>query len=279
MPTTEALTVSTQWIADNVFGVVTALVVFLVGWYLSGLFARQLVIWVRRIPNMDPTIAPITGELTRYAILTITFVMVLGQFGVQTTSILAVLGAIGLAVALALQGTLSNMAAGIMLLWLRPFNNGDYIDADGITGSVRNVGLFATRLETYDGISVFAPNSNIWAAKIKNYTRLPQRMVETRVGISYSASIEKARIVMLGMAQDPRVLPDPAPYVFVAALSQSSVDLVMRSWVKSPDWWPVNNDLLERCKSALDAAGIEIPYSKLDINILSAPPAVTDRLP
>jgi small conductance mechanosensitive channel len=273
MQTPQALALSTEWIAQNIIGLVTALVVFLVGWYLSGLLSRHLVIWVRRAPNVDHTIAPIVGELVRYSIIGITIMMVLGQFGVQTTSILAVLGAIGLAVALALQGTLSNMAAGIMLLWLRPFNIGEYIDAEGTSGTVLEVGLFATRLRTFDGIFVFAPNSKLWNARITNYTRQPTRMIEVKVGVAYGASIEKTRIVMLGVSQDPRVLADPAPYMFVGALGASSVEIAMRCWVNGSDWWATKNDLLERTKTALDAAGIEIPYSKLDINILSQPTA------
>jgi small conductance mechanosensitive channel len=267
----EAFSFSTQWITENTLSVVTALLVFLAGWYLSGLLSRQIVHLIRRAPNMDHTVAPIVGELFRYAIIAITIVMVLGQFGVQTASILAVLGAIGLAIALALQGTLSNMAAGIMLLWLRPFNIGESIDAEGTAGTILEVGLFATRLKTYDGIFVFAPNSKLWNARITNYSRQPTRMIETPVGIAYHASIEKARIALLGIARDAKTMDDPAPSVFVASLGDSSVNLVLRVWVKKADWWETKTMLTERSKTALDAAGIEIPFNKLDVNVLSLP--------
>ena len=279
MQTPQAFTVSTQWIAENLFSVAIALVVFLAGWYLSGLLSRHLVGWVRRAPNMDHTIAPILGELVRYSIIGVTIVMVLGQFGVQTTSVLAVIGAIGLAVALALQGTLSNMAAGIMLLWLRPFNIGDYIDAEGTAGTILEVGLFGTRLQTYDGIFVFAPNSKLWNARIVNYSRQPRRMIETPIGIAYAASIEKARITLLAVARDTKALEDPAPSVFVASLGNSSVNLVLRVWVNSADWWETKIALIERSKTALDAAGIEIPFNKLDVTILSQPSPGPDQRP
>ncbi len=129
------------------------------------------------------------------------------------------------------------------------------------------VGLFATELKTYDGIFIFVPNSRLWDARITNYSRQSTRMVETKISISYDSSLPKAREVLLEVAQDPRVLSEPAPMVFVASLGASSVDLVMRSWVKSSDWWRTNVDFHERAKLAFDAAGIEIPYGKLDINI------------
>lgn len=265
----QMFSVSAEWIAQNVYGVVTALIVLLVGWYLSDLLSRAVVAAVRRTRTSDPTIGPVLAELARYAIIAVTLVIVLGQFGVQTASILAVLGAIGLAIALALQGTLSNMAAGIMLLWLRPFNVGEYIDAEGIAGTVLVIGLFATRLQTYDGIFVFAPNQRLWNAKIINYSRQASRMIETKVGISYDAGIDKARAVLLRIAGESKALADPAPSVFVGGLSASSVDLVLRVWVKSADWWETKIFLAEHSKTGLDAAGVEIPYNKLDVNLRS----------
>lgn len=267
----QMFSVSTEWLAQNVYGLVTALIVLLLGWYLSDLVSRFLMGAVHRAPSADPTIAPVIGELSRYSIIAVTLVIVLGQFGVQTASILAVMGAIGLAIALALQGTLSNMAAGIMLLWLRPFNVGDYIDAEGVAGSVLSIGLFATRLKTYDGVFVFAPNQKLWNAKIVNYTRQPMRMVETRVGIDYSASIAEARDALLALTADPRILPDPAPSVFVNRLGSNSIEIAMRVWVKSSDWWNVNIDMMERAKTALDESGVEIVRNSLDVNLLSRP--------
>ena len=271
MQTAQVFAVSTEWLAQNVYGLVTALIVFLAGWWLSDLLSRLVMRGMYKARSADPTIAPILGEITRYAIISITLVIVLAQFGVQTASILAVLGAVGIAIALALQGTLSNIAAGVMILWLRPFSIGNYIDAEGIAGTVLEIGLFATRLQTFDGIFVFAPNQKLWNAKIINYSRQPTRMIETKVGIAYDASIEKARIVLLDVARETKALQDPPPSVFVAELGASSVNLVMRVWVNGPDWWETKTTLAERTKTSLDAAGIEIPFNKLDLNVRTLP--------
>lgn len=267
----QIVTVSSEWIIENALTVATALGVALLGWYLSGLLSRHVRALLPRATRLDETVAPMISELVRYAIVVITAVVVLGQFGVHTASILAVLGAVGLAIALALQGTLSNIAAGVMIVFLRPFNVGEVIDGEGIAGTVVEIGLFGTRLRTYDGIFTFVPNSRLWNAKIVNYTREARRMVETKVGIAYDADLSVARDALLGVASDERVLADPEPFVFVANLGASSVDIVMRSWVKSSDWWRTNVDFNERAKLALDAAGIEIPYGKLDINIRHQP--------
>ncbi len=281
----QLMSVSTVWLVDNALNVLTALIVLAVGWFLAGFVSRQVRLLLPRTRRVDNTIAPILSQIVRYAIIVITAVIVLGQFGVQTASILAVLGAVGLAIALALQGTLSNIAAGVMIIWLRPFSVGEYIDGEGIAGSVVEIGLFGTRLRTYDGIFVFVPNSRLWNAKIVNYTRETNRMIETRVGIAYDADLAKARTALLAIAAaDDRVLSEPEPFVFVANLGASSVDLVMRSWVKSSDWWRTNVDFQERAKLALDDAGVEIPYGKMDVYVkggaqssapLGVEPAVT----
>jgi small conductance mechanosensitive channel len=264
----QIVTVSTEWVVDNALSLLTAIIVLVVGWNLANLLSRQARNLLPHTKRIDQTIAPLLSEVVRYVVIVVTIVIVLGQFGVQTASILAVLGAVGLAVALALQGTLSNIAAGVMIIWLRPFNVGEYIDGEGIAGTVVEIGLFATRMRTYDGIYVFAPNSRLWNAKITNYTREPKRMIETRVGISYDSDLAAARRVLIAVAaRDQRVLPEPAPFVFVAALGASSVDIVMRSWVKSADWWQANVDFQERAKLGLDEAGVEIPYGKLDVQI------------
>lgn len=258
---------SAEWAVDNVTRIVTAFVVLIAGWILAGVLARQVRRLLPRTKRVDNTVAPLLSQIVRYGIIIVTLVVALTQFGIQTTSILAVLGAAGLAIALALQGTLSNIASGVMLIWLRPFNVGEYIDAEGTAGTVVEIGLFATELKTFDGIFVFVPNSRLWNARITNFTRQPRRMVETRISIAYDADLAKARETLLEIAKDARVLEEPAPMVFVSALGASSVDLVMRSWVASSDWWRTNVDFQERAKLAFDAQGIEIPYGKLDINI------------
>lgn len=262
---------STVWLIDNALNLLVALAVLVGGFFLSGFVSRHAGDFLPRTRAIDSTVAPLLGQLARYAILILTLVIVLSQFGVDTTSMLAVLGAAGLAIALALQGTLSNMAAGIMMIWLRPFNVGEYIDAEGIAGTVVEIGLFGTRLRTYDGIFVFAPNSKLWEAKVTNYTRERTRMVETKVGISYGASIDDARKALLKVATDERVLSEPAPFVFVDSLGDSAVVLCLRSWVRGSEWWQSNVDFRESAKKLLDEAGVEIPFNQLDLYVRELP--------
>ena len=263
---------STVWIIDNALNVAIAVAVLVAGFMLSGFVARRLVEFLPRTKAIDTTIAPLLAQIVRYGILIVTVVIVLSQFGVNTTSMLAVLGAAGLAIALALQGTLSNLAAGVMMIWLRPFNVGEYIDADGVAGTVTEIGLFGTRLRTYDGIFVFAPNSKLWEAKVTNYSRERTRMVETKVGISYGASIDDARKALLKVAADDRVLSEPAPFVFVDSLGDSAVVLCLRTWVRGSEWWQANVDFRESAKKLLDEAGVEIPFNQLDLYVRELPP-------
>jgi small conductance mechanosensitive channel len=261
--------VSTVWIADNVTRVLTACLILFVGFWLAGMISRQVRALLPHTGRVDNTLAPLVSQILRYGIIIITVVVALSQFGIQTTSILAVLGAAGLAIALALQGTLSNIASGVMLIWLRPFSVGDAIDAEGISGSVIEVGLFATELRTYDGIFIFVPNSRLWNAKIMNFSREANRMVEIKIGIGYEADMGKARDVLLAAAKkDERVLVDPVPTVHVGALGAISVEAVLRAWVKNGDWWGTKIDLTEKAKAALEAAGIRIPYSQVDLAVL-----------
>jgi small conductance mechanosensitive channel len=271
MDYTQFINASTVWIADNVTRILTACIILFGGFWLAGFAARQVRALLPKTRRVDDTLAPLLSQILRYSIIIMTTVIALSQFGIQTTSILAVLGAAGLAVALALQGTLSNIASGVMLIWLRPFSVGEYINAEGTSGSVMEVGLFATQLKTYDGIFIFVPNSKLWDSRITNYSRESRRMIETKISIAYDADIHKAREELLKIAKDERVLPDPEPFVFVATLGASSVDLVMRSWVAGSDWWRANVDFQERAKLAFDAAGIEIPYGKLDVNLRRLP--------
>lgn len=271
MDVSQAMTVSGEWVISNAMGMLIALLVGVGGWYLADFLARHSRDLLPRTRRVDTTIAPLLAQIVRYAVLIVTLVIVLGQFGVQTASILAVLGAAGLAIALALQGTLSNLAAGVMMIWLRPFNVGEYVDAEGVSGTVMEIGLFATRLRTYDGIFVFAPNSKIWDSKVTNYTREKTRMVETKVGIAYEASIAEARKALLEVASDSRVLAEPAPFVFVEELGDSAVILCLRSWVKGSEWWQSNVDFREQAKLKLDAAGVEIPFNKLDLYVKETP--------
>ncbi|MEJ2459893.1 MAG: mechanosensitive ion channel family protein [Novosphingobium sp.] len=188
------------------------------------------------------------------------------------------LGAAGLAIALALQGTLSNIAAGVMLIWLRPIAVGEYIDAEGTAGTVVEIGLFATRLRAADGVYVFAPNSVIWNKRIANYSRETRRRIDIKVGIGYGDDISKARDVLMKIAADEtRVLADPAPEVHVSGLGDSSVEMLLRVWVPNVDYWTILFAFTERAKRDFDANGISIPFNQLDVHLDGAaaetPPA------
>jgi small conductance mechanosensitive channel len=250
--------------------VVGALLILIVGWILAGWAKRKALRGMDRTGRIDPTLKPILANIVRYAILILVLVTVLAQFGVQTTSIIAILGAAGLAVGLSLQGTLSNIAAGLMMLFLRPFKVGDFIDADGISGTVDEIGLFTCQLRTADGIYLAVPNAQIWNRSIRNFSRLPTRRVDVVVGISYDDDIDAA--LKTGaelMAADPRVLDEPAPQTMVMALGDSAVDINLRCWTKTSDYWALLFDLTKNAKQGFEAAGLSIPYPQRDIHIVS----------
>lgn len=248
--------------------VIGAIVILLVGWWLADWARRLTLRALDRIPRLNPTVRPFLGSIARYAVLVVTVIAVLAQFGVQTTSIIAVLGAAGLAIGLALQGTLQNVAAGVMLLLLRPFEIGDFIDAEGTSGTVNSVGLFTTELTTFDGIYRSVPNAQLWGRGILNYTRNPTRRLDIPVGIAYAEDIEQAFDALLPvMRNDGRVLAEPAPQVMVLGLGESSVDLNLRCWTARQEYWQLRFDLFKEAKQALDAAGITIPFPQRTVHV------------
>lgn len=257
----EIVVSAVEWGATYGTAAIVAVIVIVLGWFASNWLSRAIVKLLPHNQAFDETIAPMISQIVRYLVIIVALVIALSELGVQTASILAVLGAAGLAIALALQGTLSNIAAGVMIIWLRPFNVGDYVEADGINGVVRQVGLFATRMRTLDGKYLFAPNSKIWDATIVNYNREFTRRIDFSVGIAYSADIAKARAALLAAAaEDERILNSPEPVVYVMGLGASSVDLELRCWAKTADYWETAMAMNERGKLALDKAGIEIPF-------------------
>ncbi|WP_226893561.1 mechanosensitive ion channel family protein [Nisaea sediminum] len=243
------------------FDVLGAIVILLLGWIVAGWASRATRNAVERIGWMDGTIKPLIASIVRYLVIVVTVVAVLNRFGVETTSIIAVLGAAGLAVGLALQGTLSNVAAGVMILFLRPFKVGDYVTAGGNGGTVAEVGLFTTELTTPDNVSIAVPNSQIIGGAISNFSKHPTRRIDIVVGIGYSSNIDTAFAALMKLAEgDARVLADPAPQVSVRALADSSVNVGLRFWVNSADYWPTLFDFNKAVKETLDANGIEIPF-------------------
>ncbi|HWT29566.1 MAG TPA: mechanosensitive ion channel family protein [Propylenella sp.] len=238
-----------------------ALLILIAGFFLAGWAGRLIRGIAGRAPHIDETVKPFLGTVVRYAVLLLFLVAALAQLGVQTASLLAVLGAAGLAIGLALQGTLQNIAAGIMLIYLRPFRVGDYIETPTVAGKVQEIGLFVTHLETGDGLFFFAPNSEIWNKPLKNHSRNPRRLMTIQIGISYDSDPAEARRVLLDMAaSDPRILTDPAPNVFVDRYSEQAIFIAFQAWAPNALFWETQRTMIEEAKRRLEAAGIEIPF-------------------
>ncbi|MDI7861128.1 mechanosensitive ion channel [Rhizobiaceae bacterium n13] len=257
---------------EYAFSILGAIILLLVGWLLAGLFQRWSLRGLARVRGIDLALAQFFSSIVRYGVLVIVFVTVLGQFGVQTASIIAALGAVGLAIGLALQGTLQNIAAGIMLLVLRPFRVGEYIETADVAGTVIEIGLFATELRTIDGLYRLAPNSTLWNTPVTNYSRQDTRRHDLQVGIGYDDDIELAMRTMMSLAEaEKRILADPPPSVFIDNLGDSAVMLTLRYWVASPDWWDTTREMIKRVKQSFDKLGISIPYPQVTYH--NAPPS------
>ena len=245
---------------------VSAIIVLIAGFVLSGWVSRAIKSRLRRIKRFDKTLIPVLAQFARYGILIFTLVLVLAEFGIQTASIITVLGAAGLAIGLALQGTLQNVAAGFMLLFLRPFKAGDFIETGAGSGTVDEIGLFVTQMRTAQGLYVSIPNSKLWSDSIINYSKLPNRRIDLVVGISYDDDIDKARALIFKLAKGKDgVLQEPAPVVNVTNLGDSSVDLELRAWTRRQDYWEARWGLIRDVKYALDKAGISIPYPHMQV--------------
>ena len=235
----------------------------IIGFWLSSKAERTIKLMLGRIPRLSPMLIPISGSVTRYAGMTITLVVSLGQFGIQTTSIIAVLGAAGLAIGLALQGTLSNVAAGVMLLILRPFETGDWVEVAGSSGKVKEVGLFTTKIDTFDNIFISIPNSTIWSSTITNHSKHKKRRLDIEIGVSYSSDLDIVENVMLKLAEDPRVHADPNPQFHVLSYGDSAIQVRLRIYVDYADMFSLNWDLNKRIKKIFEDNNIEIPFAQL----------------
>jgi small conductance mechanosensitive channel len=225
-----------------------------------------------RIPTdnlkIDSTISHLLRLIVRYGIFIICLIMIFNVFGINTTSLLAILGAAGLAVGLALKDTLSNIAAGIILLFLGTYRRGDYIEFGSCGGTVKEISLFTTILETPDGIYISAPNSSIWGTPLKNYTRNGKRRMDISVPIAYSDSIDTAfRVVREMAAAESRLLADPAPQILVQSYGDSSVNILLRAWAPLDRYWPVYWDLMRGLKEKLEEAGLSIPFPQRDLHV------------
>lgn len=231
-------------------------------------FVRTLVEKMLHKSRVDETVGRFTANLVYIGTLAFVVVAALSQLGIQTTSFIAILGAAGLAIGLALQGSLSNFAAGFLMIIFKPFKVGDYIEGAGTVGTVEEIQIFTTTLKTPDNKTIIVPNSKLTADNIVNYSAKPTRRVDLVASIGYGDDIDKARQIIRSVLNgDGRVLDEPAPLVAVSKLAESSVDFVVRCWVSREDYWPVYFELIENLKKAFDANGVSIPFPQRDVHV------------
>lgn len=255
-----------------------AIVLLVVGWTVAGWIRRVIRRTLDSVPVLDETLKPFIANLVRYAVLIFVLIAVLNQFGVQTTSIIAVLAATGLAIGLALQGMLANVASGVMLLFLRPFNVGEYVEAGGIAGTVAEIGLFNTEIKSSAGPGLVVPNSKIWDGPITNFSRNPTRRFDITVGIGYDDDIDGAMALLKGLLTgDDRVLDDPEPLVVVQELGDSAVIINLRAWTRSGDYGATVWDLNKEIITELQATGYSIPFPQRDVHIVSGEAASQEK--
>ncbi len=241
--------------------VLFAIIILIVGFFIANKINQFICKTGEKYKNLDNTLFRFLGSLAKYIILAFVVIAVLNRFGVQTASIVALLGAAGLAVGLALQGTLSNISAGVMLLIFRPYKVGDFIDAASRFGNVQEIDLFTTILQTFDNQQIIIPNSQIWGAQIINHSHHNIRGVDMHFGVAYKENTDAVRKVINGVLEShPNILKDPAPFVEVETLNDSSVDFLVRPFCTGEHYFDVLYSVPEQIKKALDAEGIEIPF-------------------
>jgi small conductance mechanosensitive channel len=247
--------------------VVGALGVIVVGRMVAG-WLRSGVRKALTRADFDPTLVPFLANLVFIGMMTFVLISAAGLVGIPVTSFVAIIGAAGLAVALAFQGTLSNFSAGVMLLTFRPFKVGDMVDAGGVTGVVREIGIFVTTITTPDNVKIIIPNTTISGGTIKNFSANPTRRIDLVMGVSYGDDLNVAiQTIRTVLGEESRILADPEPQVAVSELGDSSVNIVVRPWVHSEDYWAVRFGLTKELKERLEAAGCEIPFPQRDVHL------------
>jgi small conductance mechanosensitive channel len=251
--------------------VITAIVIFFIGKWVVALVVSGLKKAMQK-GDVDTTLRRFVANLVRMVLMLFVIIAAINHLGIQTASLIAVLGAAGLAVGLALQGSLSNFAAGVLIVLFRPYKVGDWIEGAGVSGSVEEVQILTTVLKTGDNKRVIIPNSQIMGSTITNYSANPTRRVDLVVGVSYSDDLDKVRKQLEDLvATDERILKDPAPTIAVSELADSSVNFVLRPWVNTADYWAVYFDLTERVKKRFDEVGVSIPFPQQDVYIHNVP--------
>lgn len=247
--------------APLVINAAKALVVLVIGWMAAGIVSGFVRRRVNANPRIDNTIGNFIASIIRWVILLIVLIAVLNLFGIQATSLVAIMGAATLAIGMALQGTLSDLAAGFMLILFRPYKLGDYVEVAGTSGTVKDINMFVTELVTPDNVQIIVPNGQAWGAIITNYSAHATRRLDLMFGIDYGDDIGRASQIILDLARaDNRVHADPEPWVRVTNLGDSSVDLGVRIWCNATDYWELKFHMTRAVKEAFDAQGISIPY-------------------
>ncbi|KYN87713.1 mechanosensitive ion channel protein [Vibrio cidicii] len=273
-PLVDGLAQAETWLTNNSdlfiqYGVniISAIIILFIGNMIVKAVANS-VAKVLESKQMDKAVVQFIHGLVRYLLFVIVLIAALGRLGVQTASVVAVIGAAGLAIGLALQGSLSNFAAGVLIVAFRPFKSGDYVEVGGVAGSVEAIQIFQTVLKTPDNKMVVVPNSSVIGGPITNYSRHETRRVDMVIGVSYKSDLKKTKQVLREtLEKDPRILKDPDVTIGVHTLADSSVNFVVRPWVKTSDYWPVYFDNMQAIKEALDANGIEIPFPQMDVHL------------
>jgi len=249
--------------------VIGAIIILILGRIAAGI-GRNVVRKVLEKSKTDPAVVSFVGSMIYFLILIFAVLAALAKFGIQTASFVAILGAAGFAIGFALQGSLANFAAGVLILVLRPFKVGDYIDGAGVGGTVKDIQLFTTVLATPDNIKIMVPNGKLFGDTIKNFSGFDTRRVDLVIGIGYTSDIQKAYDVLMSLIkEDTRILSDPPTNIAVSELADSSVNFVVRPWVKRSDYWGVKFDLTRKIKEAFDENGIEIPFPQQVVHMLS----------
>ena len=256
-----------QWVAHYGLRVVGAIVILALGLFaaklVTGIFRKIL-----RRAKVDDTLVSFGGNLLQFVLILFVIIAMLSKLGVQTTSLIAMLGAASLAVGLSLQSNLANLAAGVLILIFRPMRLGETVELGGVLGKVEEITILVTKLRMVDGKLAIMPNTKVFADKLINFTAADPRRVDMVIGIGYEDDIPKAKAILKRLLEEePRVLRDPAPSVVLMELADSSVNFAVRPWVRNADWWAVKCDLTEKIKLAFDAEGVNIPYPQTDVHL------------
>ncbi|MEZ9265161.1 small-conductance mechanosensitive channel MscS [Vibrio splendidus] len=273
-PIVDGLSHAEQWLTNNSdlfiqYGVniISALIILFIGNLIVKAVANS-VSKVLQKKKMDRAVVEFVHGLVRYLLFVIVLIAALGRLGVQTASVVAVIGAAGLAIGLALQGSLSNFAAGVLIVAFRPFKSGDYVEIGGVAGSVDSIQIFQTVLTTPDNKMVVVPNGSVIGSPITNYSRHDTRRIDLMIGVSYNADLQKTKALLTKICEsDERVLKEPGVQVGVHTLADSSVNFVVRPWVSTAEYWNVYFDLMQAIKEGLDNEGIEIPFPQVDVHM------------